>query len=381
MNLEEENIFLREELDRGSLHAEIIGRSTALSRVLNQVELVANTSATVLISGETGTGKELVARAIHQHSNRSDKLFVAVNCAALPATLVESELFGHEQGAFTGAVNRRVGRFEQADGGTLFLDEVGELPLETQAKMLRVLQSGEFERIGGEQSLKVNVRVIAASNRNLEEEVRGGQFRSDLFHRLAIFPIHLPPLRERRDDIPLLAAYLITRKANELGRKIESIPATVLERLSTYDWPGNVRELENVLERAIILSPGIALRQEAILLGSSASTKIQERHIRSDVASATVTFETLQAREREYILRVCEATDWKIQRQGWGGDDPWNRPWHPLRTHEEIRHSAANESLSIILMTLLSSKMSIATNQSISCQCLNTVCPVIRGNY
>jgi transcriptional regulator with GAF, ATPase, and Fis domain len=206
-----------------------------------------------------------------------------------------------------------VGRFEQANGGTLFLDEIGELSLETQAKMLRVLQSGEFQRIGSGQSLTVNVRVIAASNRDLAEAVREGLFRSDLYHRLAIFPIHLPPLRERRDDIPLLAAYLITRKANELGRKIESIPTAVLERLSAYDWPGNVRELENVLERAIILSPGMALRQEAVLLGSGASARNRERQVSADVAPDVETFETLQARERAYIERVCQSTGWKIK--------------------------------------------------------------------
>ena len=219
--LQTENQFLREEAGRGSTHGDIIGRSAALTRVLDQVELVSQTSSTVLINGETGTGKELVAHAIHQHSSRRKHLFVAVNCAALPATLVESELFGHEKGAFTGAIARRVGRFEQADGGTLFLDEVGEMPLETQAKLLRVLQSGEFERVGGGRLLKTNVRVIAASNRDMQQAVRDGQFRSDLYHRLSVFPIHLPPLRERREDIPLLAAYLVTRKSRQLGRNID----------------------------------------------------------------------------------------------------------------------------------------------------------------
>jgi transcriptional regulator with GAF, ATPase, and Fis domain len=206
-----------------------------------------------------------------------------------------------------------MGRFEQADGGTLFLDEVGELPREAQAKMLRVLQSGEFERIGGERFLKVSVRVIAASNRDLEQAVRDGRFRSDLYHRLAIFPIHLPPLRERREDIPLLAAYLISRKALQLGRKIESIPATVLDRFADYDWPGNVRELENALERAIILSPGTALRQEAIVLGSAAPVKARERHSRHNETPDAGASDTLQEREREHILRVCQATGWKIK--------------------------------------------------------------------
>jgi transcriptional regulator with GAF, ATPase, and Fis domain len=311
--LQSENLFLREEADRGAEHGDIIGRSAPLARVLEQVELVAATSSTVLVTGETGTGKELVARAIHNHGDRNQRLFVAVNCAALPATLVESELFGHEKGAFTGAIGRRVGRFEQADGGTLFLDEVGELPLETQAKMLRVLQLGEFERVGGGRPLRTNVRVIAASNRDLEQGVRDGRFRSDLYHRLSVFPIHLPPLRERREDIPLLAAYLVTRKARQLGRKIERISNLVLERLTAYDWPGNVRELENVLERAIILSPGTSVKLEAIQLGSAALAKARDRHARTDATPDTGESDTLEARERAHILRICQATGWKIK--------------------------------------------------------------------
>ncbi len=310
--LQAENLFLREEAGLESATAEIIGKSPALSRVLEQVSLVAATSSTVLISGETGTGKELVARAIHQGSDRRQALFVAVNCAALPTTLVESELFGHEKGAFTGAIARRVGRFEQADGGTLFLDEVGELPLETQAKMLRVLQSGEFERVGSAQPLKTNVRVIAASNRDLEQAVQEGRFRSDLYHRLAIFPIHLPPLRQRREDIPLLVAYLVMRKASRMGRKIEQIPNKIPERLAQYDWPGNVRELENVLERAIILSPGSTLRPEGIQLGSATPGK-SERREASGGAGHAAENDTLDANERAHILRVCETTCWKIK--------------------------------------------------------------------
>jgi formate hydrogenlyase transcriptional activator len=314
--LQVENLFLREEVGLESASPEIIGRSPALRRVLEQVALVAATSSTVLITGDTGTGKELVARAIHRRSDRGKRLFVPVNCAAMPATLVESELFGHEKGAFTGAIARRIGRFEQADGGTLFLDEVGELPLETQAKMLRVLQSGEFERVGGERPHKTDVRVIAATNRDLDQAVHQGRFRSDLYHRLAIFPIHLPPLRERREDIPLLAAYLVMQKAGRLGRKIEQIPNSIIDRLETYDWPGNVRELENVLERAIILSPGTVLRSEGIQLGT-----VPRSRGRGNEGSAVATGhageqDTLSANERAHILHICEATGWKIKGPG-----------------------------------------------------------------
>jgi len=230
--LQKENLLLREGCHGDEDDTVIIGQSAALNRVLEQVQLVAATTATVLIGGETGTGKELVARAIHRKSARQNCLFVSVNCAAMPATLVESELFGHEKGAFTGANARRMGRFEQADKGTLFLDEIGELPLETQAKLLRVLQSGEFERIGGDKTLKMDVRVIAASNRDLEQAVREGLFRSDLYHRLAVFPIDMPPLRDRSEDIPLLTAYIVARHARKLGRKIDRIDNSVLDRLT-----------------------------------------------------------------------------------------------------------------------------------------------------
>lgn len=312
--LQSENIYLREELERGGVQVEIIGRSAPMVRILEMVKLVAATATTVLITGETGTGKELIARSIHEHSSLKDRRFVVVNCAALPATLVESELFGHEKGAFTGAIALRRGRFEQADGGTLFLDEIGELPLESQSKLLRVLQTGECERLGGERPLKVNVRVIAASNRNLEQAVSEGQFRSDLYHRLAIFPIHLPLLRERREDIPMLVAYLVTRKAYQLGRKIESISDDTLASLTAYDWPGNVRELENVLERSIILSPGPVLNLESIQLGPSAP--LEFRKLRSHIDTSSEDFgtaDTLLTKEREHILRVCQTTHWKIK--------------------------------------------------------------------
>ncbi len=293
-----ENQFLRQEAGQETADADLVGRSPALGRVLEQVDLVAATSSTVLIGG--------------QRSRRRQGLFVAVNCAALPATLVESELFGHEKGAFTGAIARRTGRFEQADGGTLFLDEVGELPLETQAKMLRVLQSGEFERVGGERPLKTDVRVIAASNRDLEQAVREGRFRDDLYHRLAIFPIHLPPLRERREDIPLLAAYLVTRKARGLGRKMDPLSPAVLDRLTRYDWPGNIRELENVLERAIILSPGASLELEALQLGP-ARRPAPALDGPARASGPAAQDDTLQACERAHILQVCQAAGWKIK--------------------------------------------------------------------
>lgn len=311
--LQADNITLREELGRDNWPSEIIGRSASLTRVLEQVDLVAATTATVLISGETGAGKELIARAIHQQSDRRNGRFVAVNCAALPPSLVESELFGHERGAFTGAVARRIGRFEQADSGTLFLDEVGELPVEAQAKILRALQTGEFERVGGEHPVQVKVRIIAASNRNLDQAVREGRFRSDLYHRLAIFPIHIPPLRERREDIPLLAAYLVTRKASQLGRKTDRIAQQAMEMLSTYDWPGNVRELENVIERAIILSPGTVIGQAAIQVGSFAAEKVRKRPLVLNESSDSATDETLSARERTHIIRICRKTGWKIK--------------------------------------------------------------------
>jgi formate hydrogenlyase transcriptional activator len=257
--LEEENVYLREEALSGGGLEGIIGESRAIRRVKQAVTTVAETDATVLITGETGTGKELVARAIHEGSPRRGRTLVKVNCAALPASLIESELFGHEKGAFTGALARKLGRFELADRGTLFLDEVGDLPLELQAKLLRVLQEGEFERVGGVQTLKVNVRVVAATNQDLEKAVESGRFRADLYYRLNVFPIAVPPLRERREDIPVLARHLVIRNAARLGKRIDEVRKRDLEALVAYGWPGNVRELENVVERAVILTRGPAL--------------------------------------------------------------------------------------------------------------------------
>ncbi len=251
-----ETVALREELDRASMFEEIVGSSSALQRVLAQVAKVAQTDSTVLILGETGTGKELVARAIHKRSRRSTGAFIRVNCAAIPPSLIASELFGHEKGAFTGALQRRLGRFEAADGGTIFLDEIGELPPEAQVSLLRVLQEREIERVGSSHPIVVDVRVLAATNRDLEAAVERGTFREDLFYRLNVFPIRLPPLRERADDIPILVEYLVDRFAKQTGKIIRNIEKQTLQRLTAYDWPGNVRELQNVIERAVVLSEG-----------------------------------------------------------------------------------------------------------------------------
>jgi formate hydrogenlyase transcriptional activator len=251
-----ENVALREEIDHSSMFEEIVGSSESLRQVLAHVAKVAPTDSTVLISGETGTGKELIARALHKRSNRSTRSFIRVNCAAIPQSLIASELFGHEKGAFTGALQRRAGRFEVADGGTIFLDEIGELPVETQIALLRVLQEHEFEPIGSNRALRVDVRVVAATNRDLGRAVEAGTFRQDLFYRLNVFPIRIPPLRERVDDIPLLVEYSIDRYAKKAGKKFRAISKQTLELFETYDWPGNVRELQNVIERAVVVCDG-----------------------------------------------------------------------------------------------------------------------------
>src|SRR3989475_8339357 len=246
--------------DRVSDGQEIIGESPALKAALEHVEIVALTDSTVLILGETGTGKELIARAIHNLSPRRDRIFVSANCASIPAGLLESELFGHEKGAFTGAIAREIGRFELANKGTLFLDEVGDIPLELQPKLLRALQEQEFERLGSTRTIRVDVRLVAATNRNLGQMAANDQFRNDLYYRLNVFPIVLPPLRERRDDIPRLVRHFAQKVARRMGRQIETIPAEAMHALVQYPWPGNIRELENVIERAVILSPGTALQ-------------------------------------------------------------------------------------------------------------------------
>ena len=252
--LQQENVALREEIDKTSMFEEIVGASPALTAVLSNVSKVAGSDSTVLITGETGTGKELVARAIHRRSPRASRAFVAVNCAAIPRDLIASELFGHEKGAFTGAVQRRLGRFELADGGTMFLDEVGELSPDIQVALLRVLQEREFERVGGRDRIRVDVRVIAATNRDLAAAVTQGTFRQDLFYRLNVFPLEMPPLRARREDIPVLVEYFIGRYARKAGKKFRRVAKRTLDRLRSYPWPGNIRELQNVIERSVIVS-------------------------------------------------------------------------------------------------------------------------------
>ena len=283
----------------------LIGTSPALERVRELIRQVAPTDSTVLIQGETGTGKELVARAIHEASTRRQRPLITINCAALPRELVESELFGHERGAFTGATDQRRGRFELADGGTLFLDEVGELPPDAQAKLLRVLQEREFERIGGSRTLRVDVRVVAATNRDLHAEVAAGRFRPDLYFRLDVFPIALPPLRDRREDIPTLLDHLVVTTGRRLGRKVTGISPGFLDRARAYDWPGNVRELENLVERAIIVSKDGML--EASSLSGVTTTPARPE---------TVTGGTLEEVDRAHILRVLDDSAWRIDGDG-----------------------------------------------------------------
>jgi formate hydrogenlyase transcriptional activator len=311
--LEKENVYLQEEIRTEHNFEEIVGNSPALLTVLRKVEQVAATGSTVLIRGETGTGKELIARAIHGRSPRKHRPLVKVNCSAISAGLVESELFGHMKGAFTGAIERRIGRFELADGGTIFLDEVGELPLETQVKLLRVLQEHEFEPVGSSRSVRVDVRVIAATNRDLEDAVRSGAFRSDLFYRLNVFPLDMPPLRDRRSDIPQLAAVFLVHYATQLGKSMEGIAIEAMERLASYPWPGNVRELQNVIERAVILARGPILELEPDLVSMlipsvlSATTNGASEAVTPTPQSAA--FATLAEIEREYILRTLGQTN------------------------------------------------------------------------
>lgn len=299
--LEEENVYLREEIELSNGFDDFVGNSQAVLRSLQQVEQVAPTRAAVLVYGETGTGKELIARALHELSDRKDRPLVKVNCAALPANLIESELFGYEQGAFTGADRAKRGRFDLADESTLFLDEIGEIPIELQAKLLRVLQEGEFERLGGSKTVKVDVRLVAATNRDLAEAVADGTFRSDLYYRVNTFPILLPPLRERGDDIQLLAEHFVKVHGARLGRDVEEISSEMIRQLREYSWPGNVRELEGIIQRALISSKGPVLVLAEPLITESESPRI-----------ISTTIADLKLVERDHILSALEATNWKI---------------------------------------------------------------------
>ena len=296
--LAQEKLYLEDEIRSEMNFDEIVGDGPSLRAVLKQAETVAPTDSTVLITGETGTGKELIARAIHNLSPRRERTFVKVNCAAIPTGLLESELFGHERGAFTGAIAQRIGRFELAHGGTIFLDEVGDIPLELQPKLLRVLQEQEFERLGSTQTTRVDVRLVAATNRDLGEMVAARTFRSDLYYRLRVFPLHMPPLRERQEDIPALVRYFVEKYARRMNRAVETIPAETLDLLVRYPWPGNIRELENMIERAVILSPGPVLRVP--------HTEIKPP---SEPAGDNL---TLRAAERDHILKALEATNWVL---------------------------------------------------------------------
>jgi len=304
--LAREKLYLEDEIRSDHLFEEIIGRSRALQRVLREIETVAPTDSTVLISGETGSGKELVARAIHQLSSRRDNAFVKLNCAAIPTGLLESELFGHEKGAFTGAIGQRIGRFELANRGTVFLDEVGEIPLELQPKLLRVLQEREFERLGSTRTLRTDARLIAATNRDLAALVAEQKFRQDLFYRLDVFPIHVPPLRERREDIPMLVRHFAQQFARRMKKGIDTIPTETMEALTRYDWPGNIRELQNLIERAVILSTGPTLNVPV--------AAIAHADLSAEARSAKA--ETLEHADRRHIIRALERSNWVIAGPG-----------------------------------------------------------------
>ena len=316
--LQAQNIYLQEEIKSVHNFEEIVGSSRGLVGVLRDVRRVAPTGATVLILGETGTGKELIARAIHSAGNRADKPFIKINCAALPAGLIESELFGHERGAFSGAIQRRIGRFELANGGTIFLDEIGEVSVDVQVKLLRVLQEQEFERIGGNQTIKCDVRVIAATNRDLPNAVASGAFRADLFYRLNVFPVKLPPLRERAEDIPLLVQFFAQKYASKIGRQLTGIEGKTVERLLRYDWPGNIRELENIVERALILSstPLLCIGEDVLPVTTHAAVRVSPtrtvapEQARDADPGGAVDLDTIQ---REHILTTLRQADWVVE--------------------------------------------------------------------
>ncbi|HVS88694.1 MAG TPA: sigma 54-interacting transcriptional regulator [Candidatus Acidoferrum sp.] len=307
-----EKLYLEEEIRSEFNFEEIIGDSAALKRALAQVELVAPAATTVLILGETGTGKELIARAIHNLSPRRERTFVKINCAAIPSGLLESELFGHERGAFTGAVNQKIGRFELADRGTIFLDEVGDIPLELQPKLLRVLQEQEFERLGSNRAQRVDVRIVAATNGDLSKLVAERAFRSDLYYRLNVFPIHIPPLRERREDVPLLVRYFVQKISRRLNKTVEYVPADAMDALAKYSWPGNIRELENLIERAVLLSPGKELRVPLSELKSATLAAAGADPSPAFFPSSASSISTLEEADRHHILRALRQTEWRI---------------------------------------------------------------------
>jgi len=318
IRLEKENIYLQEEIRSEHNFEEIVGNSPALISVLRSVDQVAATNSTVLILGETGTGKELIARAIHDRSTRKERTLVKVNCSAISAGLVESELFGHVKGAFTGALERRTGRFELANGGTIFLDEVGELPLETQVKLLRILQEREFEPVGSSHAIKADVRVIAATNRDLNEAMQEGRFRSDLFYRLNVFPVRVPPLRDRRSDIHLLVKFFLGRFSKRFGKKVDVVPQPTMDRLVGYAWPGNIRELENVIERAFVISQGPVLELDYELESLPARRVCQETTGAFDAAvqradNPPSRLPTLEEVERNHILAAIKPTSGVIE--------------------------------------------------------------------
>jgi len=310
--LAQEKLYLEDEIRSEMNFAQIVGKSASLRRVLKQVETVAPTDSTVLIYGDTGTGKELIARAIHDLSPRRSKPFVKLNCAAIPTGLLESELFGHEKGAFTGAIAQRIGRFEVANGGTIFLDEIGEIPLELQTKLLRVLQEREFERLGSSRTLRTDARLIAATNRDLEAMVSEQKFRSDLFFRLNVFPVHVPALRERQGDIPLLVRHFTQQFSKRMNKVIETIPTATMDALCRYHWPGNIRELQNVIERAVIVSTGPALSVDVADLKVSKAGHVVEKSTSPKSPTNGTLHDVLEQSERQQILKALEQSNWVV---------------------------------------------------------------------